>query len=156
MLTWKDDRVQQPPVREDRMVIGVVLPEGYTSGSDFAKDCNVEVLGHCTESLFGQLRSNGANPWDALVTIMNIAEGSTTANSLPNIARIASDAIGRTQSVAATGPMEIPKPEPTDADADDLKEMRAQVWAAGATLEDSEFIARMLWRNGIRFIKVAA
>lgn len=95
------------------------------------------------------------NPYDALETIMNIAQGSTTANSLPHIGRIASDAIGRTQDVV-TGPMKFDKPEPTDADADELAEMRAQVWAAGATLEDSEFIARMLWRNGIRFTKVAA
>lgn len=49
---------------EDRMVIGVVLPEGYTSGSDFAKDCNVEVLGHCTESLFKTLKRPNV---DALV-----------------------------------------------------------------------------------------
>ena len=48
----------------------------------------------------------------------------------------------------------ISKPEPTDIDANELEEMRAQIWAAGATLEDSAFIARMLWRNGIRFVKI--
>lgn len=55
---------------------------------------------------------------------------------------------------AVTSNQAISKPEPTDRDADELEEMRAQVWAAGATLEDSAFIARMLWRNGIRFTKV--
>lgn len=57
-------------------------------------------------------------------------------------------AIARSQSHMKGGPMQIDKPEPTDADGEVLAEMRAQIWAAGATLEDSEFIARMLWRNG--------
>ena len=46
------------------------------------------------------------------------------------------------------------KPEPDESDKNELEEMRAQVWAAGATSEDAAFIARMLWRNGIRFVKV--
>lgn len=36
----------------DRQIIAVVLPEGYRGGSDFAKDCNVEVIGTCNESVF--------------------------------------------------------------------------------------------------------
>lgn len=39
----------------DRMIIGVVLPEGYTGGSDFAKDCNVEIVGCCSEQVFERM-----------------------------------------------------------------------------------------------------
>jgi hypothetical protein len=37
---------------DSRLVIGVVLPEGYTGASDFAEDCGVEVLGTCTADVF--------------------------------------------------------------------------------------------------------
>lgn len=47
-----------------------------------------------------------------------------------------------------SGPMEFNKPEPADKDAEALEEMSAQIWAAGASREDSELISRMLWRNG--------
>lgn len=47
---------------EDRRIIAVVLPEGYTGASDFAKDCNVEVIGTCSESVF--LREYSSEPDD--------------------------------------------------------------------------------------------
>ncbi len=42
--------------------------------------------------------------------------------------------------------------EPADADSETIAEMSAQIWAAGATLEDADFIARMLFRNGKRIV----
>lgn len=44
------------------------------------------------------------------------------------------------------------KPEPATADEETLAEMRAQLWAAGLDLDESAFIARMLWRNGCRIV----
>lgn len=44
------------------------------------------------------------------------------------------------------------KPEPTDADAETVREMSAQLWGAGLDLEESAFIARMLFRNGQRIV----
>jgi hypothetical protein len=53
----------------DRTIIGVVLPEGYTSGSDFAKDCNVEVIGMCIEDVFLRAAS-GALTMDQVHRLM--------------------------------------------------------------------------------------
>ena len=36
----------------DRVIIGVVLPEGYTGASDFATDCKCEVIGTCSEEVY--------------------------------------------------------------------------------------------------------
>ena len=47
------------------------------------------------------------------------------------------------------------KPEPQTEDEETLAEMRAQLWAAGLDLEESAFIARMLFRNGQRITKAA-
>jgi hypothetical protein len=47
------------------------------------------------------------------------------------------------------------KQEPQTEDEDILAEMRAQLWAAGLDLEESQFIARMLFRNGKRIVSSA-
>lgn len=47
----------------------------------------------------------------------------------------------------------VAKLEPQTEDENTLEEMRAQLWAAGLDLEESAFIARMLWRNGQRITK---
>lgn len=47
------------------------------------------------------------------------------------------------------------KQEPLTEDEDTLAEMRAQLWAAGLDLEESAFIARMLFRNGQRITKAS-
>lgn len=49
---------------EDRRIIAVVLPEGYTGASDFAKAYNVEVIGTCSESVFlREYSSEPDQPW---------------------------------------------------------------------------------------------
>jgi hypothetical protein len=52
-----------------------------------------------------------------------------------------------------SGPMTSNKPEPTEADTEILAEMQAQIWSAGAAIEDSQFFAKMLWRNGFVITK---
>jgi non-ribosomal peptide synthetase component F len=47
------------------------------------------------------------------------------------------------------------KQEPQTEDEDILAEMLAQLWAAGLDLEGSQFIARMLFRNGKRIVSAA-
>ena len=42
-------RTERPDSVNDRLVIAVVLPDGYTGASDFAADCNVEVIATFTE-----------------------------------------------------------------------------------------------------------
>ena len=66
----------------------------------------------------------------------------------------------REQSLIAAGPKDLgvapgpseghsaSRPEPTGGDTEMLSEISAQLWAAGASLEDAAFIAKMLWRNG--------
>jgi hypothetical protein len=71
----------------------------------------------------------------------------------------------REQSLIAAGPKDLgvapgpseghsaTRPEPTGEDTEMLSEMSAQLWAAGASLEDAAFIAKMLWRNGFAITK---
>jgi len=39
----------------DRRVIAIVLPPGYRDGTDFAKDCDVEVVGEFSETFFKKM-----------------------------------------------------------------------------------------------------
>jgi hypothetical protein len=74
--------------------------------------------------------------------------------TMPTCTRQDCPGVQRIQFAAKLGAAMLAKPEPQTEDENTLEEMRAQLWAAGLDLEESQFIARMLWRNGQRIVPI--
>lgn len=96
------------------------------------------------------LKTRVANLWFALDRAKTGAE---YEDDLGDIIDRALKGVTLATGTPQSGPMDFDKPEP-DKDSAAFKEAEAQIWAAGASLEDAAFIARMLYRNGFALIPV--